>query len=992
MRWTIVSKEEESLVMQQFLRYPETKSTAQALFQREGGSSSDSETTADDATASTTKSLGSDIRKFIEKTNKESKPSSLARSAVKSLSGSSPGLTPNPVQSPSPCTSPLNRLQNMQPFDLKQQQQQQNHHHSHHHQNQHQHQRNSSSGHSALLNKSLNDLNSSSLLSPLTSGQSSLSRKASSSPLVTATPTVNSVSSKQERERRDHGMPLSLVSVSMSGTNSDLSITDDEEGYDYSEGAINLSQSGGNYEGIDGLKEGRHSRKSSNPMKRRWNPVVLSTLTTNPATGKRRVQCHACFKTFCDKGALKIHFSAVHLREMHKCTVEGCTMMFSSRRSRNRHSANPNPKLHSSSLRRKINPHDGRSSNPFPLIPSSASSILSFANTAGSGLLGQSLTYHSAGDGDRLNAEHSQQTSSSSTGHDGNDATDADADGDADADADADHGKEQGRETPSSSRSACNSPDTFEFTPSSKRAKMQIQMQYKLEHDGDGDADDLSSNGYPNAHGHAHPQLHSRSHHQQHSHHPGHHPGEDEGVNLSVRHEQEHAHGRGVRKRKSLNPTKCAVSIPAGLSDYELQYSSDSSSNDTFVDDQGVDGHENGIDEIDSKSMDDDDDDDSLQEFINRRQSQLLQEHMLAMEKNQRDGQHTRKLSASQLRFSKPPKETKSLADIVDGTVDLSAKKVHSANKHSHQLHVQGTGTGSEKREDTRPPSGDRDRERDREVNKALALANSHSHSHKSSPQADNSPPAENPLRHLESLSLGPFSNLVPPSNHFRNSLFGPPPSMSFHAPGLGLGLSPVAVSNSSNGRERDRERERSEQRKNKDPHREHQRDRERERERDRDRERERDRDRDRDANHLDLKAERELELEEDELNNHKGNNQMDLDASYMSGEHVQMFRDNGMSGPVEIPVDKENPRRCTACGKIFQNHFGVKTHYQNVHLKLMHKCTVEGCNAAFPSKRSRDRHSANLNLHRKLLSTHSDKGKLADYIESLELCNHVSL
>ncbi|CAF1038994.1 unnamed protein product, partial [Didymodactylos carnosus] len=62
--------------------------------------------------------------------------------------------------------------------------------------------------------------------------------------------------------------------------------------------------------------------------------------------GKKRVQCHVCMKTFCDKGALKIHFSAVHLREMHKCTTQGCTMMFSSRRSRNRHSANPNPKLH----------------------------------------------------------------------------------------------------------------------------------------------------------------------------------------------------------------------------------------------------------------------------------------------------------------------------------------------------------------------------------------------------------------------------------------------------------------------------------------------------------------------------------------------------------------------------------------------------------------------------------------------------------------------
>uniref|UniRef100_A0A1I8AZV9 C2H2-type domain-containing protein n=1 Tax=Meloidogyne hapla TaxID=6305 RepID=A0A1I8AZV9_MELHA len=45
---------------------------------------------------------------------------------------------------------------------------------------------------------------------------------------------------------------------------------------------------------------------------------------------KKRVLCQKCSKTFCDKGALKIHNSAVHLKEMH----------------RNRHSSNPNPKLH----------------------------------------------------------------------------------------------------------------------------------------------------------------------------------------------------------------------------------------------------------------------------------------------------------------------------------------------------------------------------------------------------------------------------------------------------------------------------------------------------------------------------------------------------------------------------------------------------------------------------------------------------------------------
>jgi len=109
-------------------------------------------------------------------------------------------------------------------------------------------------------------------------------------------------------------------------------------------------------------------------------PSNLGTAFVNPATGKKRIRCNVCFKTFCDKGALKIHFSAVHLREMHKCTVEGCTMMFSSRRSRNRHSANPNPKLHSSNIRRKISPHDGRSfqSRTMFFPPSSTAPSMSY--------------------------------------------------------------------------------------------------------------------------------------------------------------------------------------------------------------------------------------------------------------------------------------------------------------------------------------------------------------------------------------------------------------------------------------------------------------------------------------------------------------------------------------------------------------------------------------------------------------------------------------
>lgn len=145
--------------------------------------------------------------------------------------------------------------------------------------------------------------------------------------------------------------------------------SDDEDDDDDRYSALNLSRDSGK----SGRKSSSHPRKGMSPMKRGWGssaglPLNLGTQLINPATGKKRVQCNVCLKTFCDKGALKIHFSAVHLREMHKCTVEGCNMMFSSRRSRNRHSANPNPKLHSPHLRRKISPHDGRSSQSHPLL------------------------------------------------------------------------------------------------------------------------------------------------------------------------------------------------------------------------------------------------------------------------------------------------------------------------------------------------------------------------------------------------------------------------------------------------------------------------------------------------------------------------------------------------------------------------------------------------------------------------------------------------
>ncbi|KIH54272.1 zinc finger, C2H2 type [Ancylostoma duodenale] len=90
-------------------------------------------------------------------------------------------------------------------------------------------------------------------------------------------------------------------------------------------------------------------------------PFVATTLQSPLCSNKlkKRVLCERCNKSFCDKGALKIHTSAVHLKEMHMCTIPGCGKEFSSRRSRNRHSANTNPKLHMPEAAQSFRDHVG---------------------------------------------------------------------------------------------------------------------------------------------------------------------------------------------------------------------------------------------------------------------------------------------------------------------------------------------------------------------------------------------------------------------------------------------------------------------------------------------------------------------------------------------------------------------------------------------------------------------------------------------------------
>ncbi|RWS15274.1 zinc finger protein basonuclin-2-like protein, partial [Dinothrombium tinctorium] len=849
-----VSEEEEMLVMEQFLRFTETAKIAQEFLLNESVSAMDKSFASGSFAKSSNSRDYSDIRKFIEKTNKAvnsglflkqadycSSSSLLATRAPSNLSSSSSPLTnipasksmiqnqqnqalqltanlgsgqpslkrncsPNgshsPVLLPS-ASSPLNKLQNMQPFDF----------------------RRTSSASSAPKSSACFDTSSTSIHNVL-----SLVSPVS----VTNSSSLSSFGAMTTLSAPSNNYPSATPSLATSATNSDLSATDDGSGDEttMSESAINLSQP---YE----LTKARHLRKSSNPMKRRWNPVMLSTMTTNPATGKKRVQCHACLKTFCDKGALKIHFSAVHLKEMHKCTVEGCNMMFSSRRSRNRHSANPNPKLHTPNIRRKINPHDGRSANPYPLIaPIATSSLLNFTNTS---FVSQTFNSNLL-DSERVTSEFSP------SGREGKYHQDRDL-------------------SPLSSRSPsdCNTPDTSQSTsPLSLTKKSKVTIESLSE----------ENNSM------------------------------EQGINLSLRNPEQNKN-KGVSKRKSLNPTKCTPPAASG-SDDDLQYSSDDSSSDTYID--RVD--ENGI--LD-ESKSDEDDDDSFDELTSYQ-----------YEKNNEMDTDFGELKMFKKESAKEEKkffEKESRDYSTEGTMDLS-KKANPSTNASTQNKAQNESSNEQSKEKS---------------DFSLSQKNNLTSSHIGDMMM------ENPLRHLESLSLGQFSSLVSPNSQLRSGFFGNAPTLSFHAPGLGLGMSPApSVSLPSH-----KELSKYEQKEN--------------------------------------NVEPKSEMDSDGKGKHSANlsnsslNSGESGSSYLPVDHsvpiTPIFRDASMVGTVEIPVDKENPRRCTACGKIFQNHFGVKTHYQNVHLKLMHKCTVEGCNAAFPSKRSRDRHSANLNLHRKLLSTHSEKG-----------------
>ena len=77
----------------------------------------------------------------------------------------------------------------------------------------------------------------------------------------------------------------------------------------------NRKESGDGKDSVSG--GGSESGRAMQEIKKKLRDNI-GVSYVSPTTGKKRVQCNVCLKTFCDKGALKIHFSAVHLREMHK--------------------------------------------------------------------------------------------------------------------------------------------------------------------------------------------------------------------------------------------------------------------------------------------------------------------------------------------------------------------------------------------------------------------------------------------------------------------------------------------------------------------------------------------------------------------------------------------------------------------------------------------------------------------------------------------------
>ncbi|XP_075979690.1 disco-related basonuclin zinc finger protein isoform X2 [Anticarsia gemmatalis] len=522
--------------------------------------------------------------------------------------------------------------------------------------------------------------------------------------------------------------------------------------------------------------------KCISPPKRQWGasqmPLNLGTHFINPATGKKRVQCNVCLKTFCDKGALKIHFSAVHLREMHKCTVEGCSMMFSSRRSRNRHSANPNPKLHSPHLRRKISPHDGRTAQVHPVLIS--------PHRAGLNIPPVMNPMHPFGSYPLLNPPHNMSQFGANLPLDYKNNVNMNFS------PSFDHSHPMRRESDSVENKDQDGQDSDEDDG--------IVVVAGDDDDDDNDHID-TSDYYSNLNKSTGSVDDSETDYDQRS--------VSENNDVTDTRKDEAASPEVMkRKRKNLNPTR-------------LQ--------NNFVTENGT--------------------------TNSKRDHPDSEECAVDLKRVKTEDSRPEESRTDDNSYNVPKESTEN----VDVKHEVPAIKEEPTDM---SYNIQDL------------------RVKDEPVDK--------SDMYKSTNQSTTEEQfsSENALKRLESLSKGDFPS-IPKKNDSHS-------------------LGPYNLSMNDS-------------------------------------------------------------IDYSDRSPSSSVSSFDYNTEDTHGQIFGHFDNGFFVSTTDVPIDHENPRKCTVCGKIFQNVYVLKTHYQNAHLKLMYKCNVEGCRAAFSSKRSKDRHSANMSLHRKI-------------------------
>lgn len=149
---------------------------------------------------------------------------------------------------------------------------------------------------------------------------------------LSTTSSVQSSGSVQSSQESDEGSDEGILLDDLEGAS-------DNEDYAPSTVAKKLAREGKDTE--DARKEGGDGATEEGLL--HCDPSFSpSVLVSSGGNGTGGILCTICHKLYSNKGTLRVHYKTVHLRQMHKCKIPGCNMLFSSVRSRNRHSQNPN--------------------------------------------------------------------------------------------------------------------------------------------------------------------------------------------------------------------------------------------------------------------------------------------------------------------------------------------------------------------------------------------------------------------------------------------------------------------------------------------------------------------------------------------------------------------------------------------------------------------------------------------------------------------------